>query len=59
MATKKKLVGAKKGHELLKKKADALKKKFREVMVEIVNVRYDQSLYCRKRRIWERHLTRL
>ena len=39
MATKKKLIGAKKGHELLKKKADALKKKFREVMIAIVDVR--------------------
>lgn len=32
MLYKQKIVSAKKGHELLKKKADALKKKFKEVM---------------------------
>ena len=31
-----KAVGAKKGHELLKKKSDALKKAFREIMIKIL-----------------------
>ena len=35
--TKVKLKGAKKGHELLKKKSDALKKTFREVMLKIID----------------------
>lgn len=35
--TKIKLTGAKKGHELLKKKSDALKKCFREVMIKIID----------------------
>jgi vacuolar-type H+-ATPase subunit D/Vma8 len=38
MQTKIKLAGAKKGHDLLKQKADALKKKFREVMLKILEV---------------------
>lgn len=36
---KAKLKGAKKGHELLKKKADALKKCFREVMLKIIDTK--------------------
>ena len=35
---KQKKVGAKKGYELLKKKADALKKQFREIMIKILDV---------------------
>jgi vacuolar-type H+-ATPase subunit D/Vma8 len=35
---KTKIVGAKKGHELLKKKADALKKAFRNIMLKILEV---------------------
>ena len=34
-----KLKGAKKGHELLKKKSDALKKQFREVMLKIIDTK--------------------
>lgn len=37
--TKTKLIGAKKGHELLKKKSDALKKHFREVMLKIIDTK--------------------
>ncbi len=33
---KQKIAAAKKGHELLKRKADALKKKFKEVMKELL-----------------------
>ena len=36
---KSKAVGAKKGYDLLKKKADALKKSFREVLVKIVDTK--------------------
>ena len=36
---KAKAVGAKKGYDLLKKKADALKKSFREVLVKIVETK--------------------
>jgi V-type H+-transporting ATPase subunit D len=36
---KQKAVGAKKGYELLKKKSDALKKKFREILEAIVNAK--------------------
>ncbi len=34
---KQKIAAAKKGHELLKRKADALKKKFKEVMKELLD----------------------
>lgn len=34
---KQKTVSARKGHELLKRKADALKSKFRQVMIELLN----------------------
>ena len=34
---KQKVIGAKKGHELLKKKADALKKAFRDIMIKILD----------------------
>lgn len=33
---KQKIAAARKGHELLKRKADALKKKFKEVMKELL-----------------------
>ena len=39
MQTKGKLKGAKKGYDLLKKKADALKKEFQTVMQQIIMVR--------------------
>lgn len=39
MLAKAQLGGAKKGHELLKKKADALKKAFRETMIKIIDVK--------------------
>ena len=39
MLAKTQLGGAKKGHELLKKKADALKKAFRETMIKIIDVK--------------------
>ena len=39
MLAKGQLVGAKKGHEFLKKKADALKKAFRETMIKIIDVK--------------------
>lgn len=34
---KQKITAAKKGHELLKRKADALKKKFKEVMKDLLD----------------------
>ena len=36
---KQKKVGAKKGYDLLKKKADALKKSFREIMIKILETK--------------------
>lgn len=36
MLYKQKIASAKKGHELLKKKADALKKKFKEIMKDLL-----------------------
>ena len=50
MSTKLKLGGAKKGHELLKKKADALKKFHHEVMIKILEVRLKSDF--RPRRTW-------
>ena len=46
-----KAVGAKKGYDLLKKKADALKKAFREILVKIVETKkrmgkeFNESLF--------------
>ena len=36
---KQKVVGAKKGYDLLKKKADALKKAFRDILIKIVDTK--------------------
>lgn len=36
---KTKVVGAKKGYDLLKKKSDALKKAFREILIKIVDTK--------------------
>ena len=39
MAQKAKIISAKKGHELLKKKSDALKAHFRKILIEILQVK--------------------
>lgn len=47
---KQKKIGAKKGYDLLKKKADALKKEFRDIMIKILETKkrmgkdYNESL---------------
>lgn len=38
MMYKQKITGAKKGYDLLKKKCDALKARFRQIMVELLAV---------------------
>ena len=45
---KQKIVAARKGHELLKKKADALKKKFKEVMKELLDSKKKMGEECKE-----------
>jgi V-type H+-transporting ATPase subunit D len=44
---KQKIAAAKKGHELLKRKADALKKKFKEVMKELLDSKKKMGEECK------------
>ena len=41
-------MAARKGHELLKKKADALKKKFKEVMKELLDSKKKMGEECKE-----------
>lgn len=45
---KQKIAAAKKGHELLKRKADALKKKFKEVMKELLDSKTKMGKECKE-----------
>ncbi len=45
---KDKVVAARKGHELLKKKADALKKKFKEVMKALLEKKKNMGEQCKE-----------
>lgn len=44
---KQKIAAAKKGHELLKRKADALKKKFKEVMKDLLDSKKKMGEECK------------
>lgn len=44
MLMKSRLAGAQKGHGLLKKKADALQMRFRQILGKIIEVRSDQTI---------------
>ena len=44
---KQKIAAARKGHELLKRKADALKKKFKEVMKALLESKKSMGDQCR------------
>jgi hypothetical protein len=45
---KQKIAAAKKGHELLKRKADALKKKFKEVMKDLLDSKKKMGEECKE-----------
>ena len=45
---KQKIAAARKGHELLKRKADALKKKFKEVMKALLESKKKMGEYCKE-----------
>jgi V-type H+-transporting ATPase subunit D len=45
---KQKIAAAKKGHELLKRKADALKKKFKDVMKELLESKTKMGKECKE-----------
>lgn len=45
---KQKIVAAKKGHELLKRKADALKKKFKEIMKDLLDSKKKMGEECKE-----------
>lgn len=45
---KQKIAAAKKGHELLKRKADALKKKFKEVMKALLESKMNMGKECKE-----------
>jgi len=45
---KQKIAAAKKGHELLKRKADALKKKFKEVMKALLESKQSMGKECKQ-----------
>lgn len=45
---KQKIAAARKGHELLKRKADALKKKFKEVMKALLESKKSMGDQCRE-----------
>ena len=44
---KQKIAAARKGHELLKRKADALKKKFKEVMKSLLESKKNMGEQCK------------
>lgn len=45
---KQKIAAAKKGHELLKRKADALKKKFKEIMKDLLDSKKKMGEECKE-----------
>ena len=45
---KQKIAAAKKGHELLKRKTDALKKKFKEIMKELLDSKTKMGKECKE-----------